>query len=93
MLRPFAVFLHGNGIGLPAEISYGLPFELTRPGPEVDGIETESLEFGAQIDAYRLRAGPAHLFGKQYSSETGATTCSINSATPRVCVGASRQGA
>ena len=46
---------------------------LPRPGPEVDGIETES-EFGSQIDAYRLLAGPAHLFGKQYSSETGATT-------------------
>jgi alpha-L-rhamnosidase len=74
MLRPFAAFLHDNGITLRAEISYGLPFELTRPGPEVDGIETESLEFGAQIDAYRLMAGPAHLFGKQYSSETGATT-------------------
>jgi hypothetical protein len=74
MLRPFAAFLHDNGITLRAEISYGLPFELTRPGPEVDGIETESLEFAAQIDAYRLMAGPAHLFGKQYSSETGATT-------------------
>ncbi|MET7328103.1 glycosyl hydrolase [Nonomuraea sp. NPDC005650] len=74
MLRPFAAFLHDNGITLRAEISYGLPFELTRPGPEVDGIETESLEFGAQIDAYRLMAGPAHLFGRQYSSETGATT-------------------
>ena len=74
MLRPFAAYLHSVGIGLRAEISYGLPFELTRPGPEVDGIETESLEFGSQIDAYRLMAGPAHLFGKQYSSETGATT-------------------
>ncbi len=74
MLRPFAAFLHGQGIGLRSEISYGLPFELTRPGPEVDGIETESLEFGSQIDAYRLLAGPAHLFGRQYSSETGATT-------------------
>jgi len=74
MLRPFAKFLHSNGMQLRSEISYGLPFELTRPGPEVDGIETESLEFGSQIDAYRLLAGPAHLFGKQYSSETGATT-------------------
>lgn len=74
MLRPFAAFLHDNGMTLRSEISYGLPFELTRPGPEVDGIETESLEFAAQIDAYRLMAGPAHLFGKQYSSETGATT-------------------
>lgn len=74
MLRPFAAFLHENGMSLRAEISYGLPFELSRPGPEVDGIETESLEFAAQIDAYRLLAGPAHLFGLQYSSETGATT-------------------
>ena len=74
MLRPFVRFLHSHGIKLRAEISYGLPFELTRPGPEVDGIETESLEFGSQIDAYRLLAGPAHLFDKQYSSETGATT-------------------
>ena len=74
MLRPLASFLHENGIELRAEISYSLAFELTRPGPEVDGIETESLEFGAQIDAYRLMGGPAHLFGKQYSSETGATT-------------------
>ncbi|MGW8484569.1 glycosyl hydrolase [Microbacterium sp. NPDC055903] len=74
MLRPFAAFLHENGLLLRAEISYGLPFELTRPGPEVDGIETESLEFASQIDAYRMLAGPAHLFGKQYSSETGATT-------------------
>ena len=74
MLRPFATFLHENGITLRSEISYGLPFELTRPGPEVDGIETESLEFGSQIDGYRLLAGPAHLFGKQYSSETGATS-------------------
>jgi hypothetical protein len=74
MLRPFAAFLHDNGITLRSEISYGLPFELTRPGPEVDGIETESLEFGSQIDAYRLLAGPAHLFNKPYSSETGATS-------------------
>jgi len=73
MLRPFAEFLHREGMTLRSEISYGLPFELTRPGPEVDGIENESLEFGSQIDAYRLMAGPAHLFGKQYSSETGAT--------------------
>ncbi|MDO4900510.1 glycosyl hydrolase [Actinomyces sp.] len=74
MLQPFADFLHEEGITLRAEISYGLPFELTRPGVAVDGIETESLEFGSQIDAYRLMAGPAHLLGKQYSSETGATT-------------------
>lgn len=74
MLRPFGHFLRENGITLRAEISYGLPFELTRPVTEVDGLETESLEFGSQIDGYRLMAGAAHLFGKQYSSETGANT-------------------
>lgn len=74
MLAPFKEFLNANGIALRSEISYGLPFELTRPGVAVDGIETESLEFGSQIDAYRLLAGPAHILGKQYSSETGATT-------------------
>lgn len=74
MLQPFAEFLHGHGIALRAEISYGLPFEVSRPGPAVDGIETESLEFGSQVDAYRLLSGVANLFGKQYSSETGATT-------------------
>jgi hypothetical protein len=74
MLEPFSSFLHEYGITLRSEISYGLPFELTRPGVAVDGIETESLEFAAQIDAYRLLSGVAHLFGKQYSSETGATT-------------------
>lgn len=74
MLKPFGEFLHENDILLRAEISYGLPFELTRPGPYVDGVETESLEFASQIDAYRLLGGAAHLFGKQYSSETGATT-------------------
>lgn len=74
MLEPFAAFLHENGITLRSEISYGLPFELSRPGPAVDGIETESLEFASQIDAYRLLSGAAHLFGRQYSSETGATT-------------------
>lgn len=74
MLRPLRRFLHDNGMTLRAEISYGMPFELSRPGVEVDGIENESLEFGAQIDAYRMLSGVANLFGKQYSSETGATT-------------------
>jgi hypothetical protein len=72
-LAPLQDFLHGYNIKLRAEISYGAPFELSRPGIYVDGVETESLEFASQIDAYRLLSGVAHLFGKQYSSETGAT--------------------
>ena len=74
MMEPFQKYLNGVGLLLRSEISYGLPFELTRPVIHVDGLETESLEFGSQIDAYRLMSGAAHLFGKQYSSETGATS-------------------
>ncbi|MDR3145806.1 MAG: hypothetical protein LBU21_05980, partial [Treponema sp.] len=73
MLKPMSQWLHRNGMGLRAEISYGMPFEISIPGKYVDGIETESLEFASQIEPYRNLAGPAHLFNKLYSSETGAT--------------------
>jgi hypothetical protein len=73
MLKPMSEWLHGIGMGLRAEISYGMPFEISLPGKYVDGIETESLEFASQIEPYRNLAGPAHLFNKLYSSETGAT--------------------
>jgi hypothetical protein len=72
-LRPLQEWLHGHGMTLRAEISYGLPFEISQPGKFVDGIETESLEFAGQLDSYRALAGAAHLYGKTYSSETGAT--------------------
>ena len=74
MMQPFREYLNKNGILLRSEISYGLPLELTRPAVHVDGLETESLEFGSQIDAFRLMSGAAHLLGKQYSSETGANS-------------------
>jgi len=73
MLKPLQEWLHNNGMTLRAEISYGLPFEISQPGKYVDGIETESLEFASQIDSYRGLAGVAHLFNKVFSSETGAT--------------------
>jgi hypothetical protein len=73
MLRPMREWLHSVGMTLRAEISYGLPFEISIPGKYVDGIETESLEFSSQIEPFRNLAGPAHLYGKLYSSETGAT--------------------
>ncbi len=73
MLKPLQKWLHSKGMTLRAEISYGLPFEISIPGKYVDGIETESLEFTSQVDSFRNMAGPAHLFKKQYSSETGAT--------------------
>ena len=73
MLRPMQEWLHSHGMTLRAEISYGLPFEISQPGKYVDGIETESLEFGSQIESYRNLAGPAHVYNRLYSSETGAT--------------------
>jgi hypothetical protein len=72
MLKPFKEWLNKNGIGLRAEISYGMPYEISIPGKYVDYIETETLEFASQLDAYRNLAGPAFLFNKLYSSETGA---------------------
>lgn len=73
MLKPMQEWLHSVGMTLRAEISYGLPFEISQPGKYVDGIETESLEFASQIEPYRNLAGPAHIYNRTYSSETGAT--------------------
>lgn len=73
MLKPLQEWLHSVGMTLRSEISYGMPFEISLPGKYVDGIETESLEFASQIDAFRNLAGPAHLYKRLYSSETGAT--------------------
>jgi hypothetical protein len=73
MLAPLQKWLHSIGMTLRAEIFYGMPFEISLPGKYVDGIETESLEFASQIEPYRNLAGPAHLYNRLYSSETGAT--------------------
>lgn len=73
MLKPMQEWLHSHNMQLRAEISYGLPFEISQPGKYVDGIETESLEFASQIESYRNLAGPAHIYNRTYSSETGAT--------------------
>lgn len=72
VLSPIQTWLHGVGMTLRAEISYGLPFEISQPGKFVDGIETESLEFASQIDSYRGMAGAAHIYHRLFSSETGA---------------------
>lgn len=72
MLKPMQEWLHGMGMQLRAEISYGLPFDISQPGKYVDGIETESLEFACQIDGFRNMSGAAHIYDRLYSSETGA---------------------
>ena len=77
MLCPVREWLHGLGMELRAEISYGMPFEISLPGRYVDGVETESLEFGSQVESHRGLAGTAHLYGRIFSSETGATLLNI----------------
>ena len=72
-LKPIQNWLHSVGMTVCAEISYGLPFEISQPGKYVDGIETESLEFCSQIDSYRGLSGAAHIYNRLFSSETGAT--------------------
>ena len=73
MLKPMQEWLHTHHMALRSEISYGLPFEISQPGKYVDGIETESFEFASQIESHRNLAGPAHIYNRTFSSETGAT--------------------
>lgn len=74
MMKPMKEWCNKNHMWLRSEISYGLPFEISQPGKYVDDVETESLEFASQIEPYRNLAGTAHVYGRMYSSETGATT-------------------
>lgn len=71
-LMPLADWLHSRGMKLRAENSYGAPFEISEPAAVLDYIETESMEFGNELDSHRNMAGGAHLFNKRLSSETGA---------------------
>ena len=71
-LRPIADWLHSRHMKLRAENSYGAPFEISEPAKDLDYIETESMEFGNELDSHRNMAGGAHLYNKRMSSETGA---------------------
>lgn len=73
ILLPLKTYLNEEmGMKLRAEISYNLPYEFTTPARAVDYVETESLDFASQIDSFRELAGAAHVYGRRYSSETGA---------------------
>ncbi|MFI6345861.1 glycosyl hydrolase [Streptomyces sp. NPDC050560] len=73
VLKPLRAYLHDEmHMKLRAEISYGVNYEITTPAQAVDFVETESLEYGNQLDAHRSLAGAAHTYGLRYSSETGA---------------------
>lgn len=69
-------WLHTRNMKLRAEPSYGKTFEISQPVKALDYVETESLEFGAELDSYKGMSGAAHLFDIRYSSETGAAIMS-----------------
>ncbi len=71
-LEVLADWLHEKNMKLRAENSYGRIFEISQPIKALDYVETESFEFGNEIDSYRLMSGAAHLLEKRFSSETGA---------------------
>lgn len=73
ILLPLKTYLNEElNMKLRAEISYNLPYEFTTPAIGVDYVETESLDFSTQIESFRVLAGAAHVYGRRYSSETGA---------------------
>lgn len=71
-LQVLSDWLHSRHMKLRAENSYGVTFEISEPVKALDYVEAESMEFANELDMYRGQAGAAHLFGKRYSSETGA---------------------
>lgn len=72
VLAPLQEWLHGYNMTLRAEPSYGFNFEISTPAKYIDGIETESFAQNADIDLYRGILGSANMYGRLFSSETGA---------------------
>ena len=72
VLTPLSDWLHTHGMTLRAEPSYGANYEISTPAKAVDGIETESFAQTADIDLYRGLSGSANMYGRKFSSETGA---------------------
>ena len=73
VLIPLKTYLNDElNMKLRAEITYGMTYEITTPAIGVDYVETESLEYSDQIDSFRVLAGASHVYGRRYSSETGA---------------------
>lgn len=71
-LKPLQAWLHGHNMKLRAEPSYGTVMEISRPAKYIDDIETESFAQNADIDLYRGMLGSANMYGRVFSSETGA---------------------
>ncbi len=72
VLKPLQAWLHSLGMTLRAEPSYGMPYEISTPAKYIDGIETESFAQVSDIDLFRGQSGSANMYGRPFSSETGA---------------------
>lgn len=72
VLKPLQAWLHSHQMTLRAEPSYGTVMEISRPAKYIDGIEIESFAQNADIDLYRGILGSANIYGRVFSSETGA---------------------
>lgn len=74
VLEPLQSWLHGYNMTLRAEPSYGTLFEISTPAKYIDGVETESFAQSADVDLYRGILGSANMYGRTFSSETGAVS-------------------
>ena len=74
VLGPLQQWLHSHNMTLRAEPSYGTAFEISTPAKYIDGIETESFAQSADVDLYRGILGSANMYGRTFSSETGAVS-------------------
>lgn len=72
VLKPLQEWLHGLGMKLRAEPSYGMYYEISTPGQYLDDVETESFAQNADVDLFRSLLGSANMYGVILSSETGA---------------------
>lgn len=72
MLKPLQKWLHGLGMQLRAEPSYGMYYEISTPGKYLDDVETESFAQNGDVDLFRGLLGSANMYGVPLSSETGA---------------------
>lgn len=87
VLGPLQKWLHSLGMSLRAEPSYGVHFEISRPGKYVDGVEVESFAQNGDVDLYRGLLGSANVYGRTYSSETGAYEIGYEPETGKVLTG------
>lgn len=72
VLKPLQEWLHSLGMTLRAQPSYGQNLEISTPAKYLDGVETESLNERTEIELYRGMLGSANMYGRIFSSETGA---------------------